>query len=544
MSDAGRSPFGRSLRLPGPIEIVDRALFVARALPPSSLLRAWLAAGLPALAVIAVYVLERVEGVRSARPLLACMLVGALLGRALLLVSVARAAAAEQGIVDPQAASRVDVLRLASIVLFGTWLWAWPLVALAKLSPLALPFALPLLSLRALGAPSWLARVACGERGGLAAYRAAFRDLDGVRGAFIVAELLGVLGALGLFANVFALLALGLLLGHSLLGLDVAFTSAFMSPDNPFVLLVVAAVTFVLFEPFRVAMSALAYVGGVTRREGGDLERAVEDVIAAQRARAGRGAVGVVIALLMAAAISVSPVAAQGTSPSAAETAEVQPDDERVRARVEEILARPEFAELAETDQSTIARMIERWLRQLKEYFKTQPEPDSAQPDFAFGSPDPWVVLAIGVTLFLLGAIYVVRARRAQALTPSDPEGPMLLRIDPSARPARLLDDADSLAARGDFAAALRALYVATIVSLDRQGRIRFEPATTNWQYQRALPRGEVRRSFAELTRVFDRKHYGREPTSADEFAFCRGLAESLCRESIAPRVVRGEGIA
>ena len=50
-----------------------------------------------------------------------------------------------------------------------------------------------------------------------------------------------------------------------------------------------------------------------------------------------------------------------------------------------------------------------------------------------------------------------------------------------------------ALAARGDLRGALRALYVAALVALDRSRLIEYEPRKTNGQYLRGMPHGDVR---------------------------------------------------
>lgn len=543
MSESLRPTFGRALRAPGPVELVDQAVFVARALSPRRLLRAWLAALLPSLALIAIYVVERVEGVRSARPLLACLIVAALFGRVALLRSVSRACAEALGHRCGVGASVTDLLRLASIVLFGWWCWAWLLVGVAKLSPFALPFVLPLLALRSLGAPSWLARAACGDgaAGGWSAYRIAFRDVDGVRGAFMVADLLGVVGAIGLFINLFALLGVALLVGHSMLGLDVAFTSAFMSPDNTFVLLLVGSATFVLLEPFRVALSAIAFVGGLSRRDGGDLDRAIEQVIADQTSRSRHVAARSAVGLMLVASLLGASVSFAQANEEEIIAAVVPERDQEVVAQANAILTRPEFAELADTDKSSLAQLVERWLRQLKDYLDGDSDAQAHLPEYSIPSPSPWVVLTVGLVLLSIVAAYVYRQRGRERAAVDASDDTVSLRIDPSVEPNRLLEGADSLAARGEFAAALRALYVASIVSLHRRGLITFSQSTTNWQYQRQLPPGAMRGTFGDLTRVFDLKHYGDEATSPDEYQACRGLAQRLCGDQVVSMNVIGE---
>ena len=111
-----------------------------------------------------------------------------------------------------------------------------------------------------------------------------------MRGVFLIVELLALFGTIGLFANLYALVSFSLLLADSLLGLDVAFVSTFLSPDNAFVLLLVSAVALVLLEPLRAAISAQAFVDARTRRDGADLHAAVDAGDRAGQRRAPRAA--------------------------------------------------------------------------------------------------------------------------------------------------------------------------------------------------------------------------------------------------------------
>lgn len=528
MTRSGSLGQSASLRIPGPVETIDRALFLARGLAPRTLLRAWLAASALMVVVLSLYVIERVEGVRSLRPLLAALLVGAYFLRVHLLMAVAREVADTLGLRMSARVVPRDVMRTATWVAFGVLIWTWPLAGLAKLSPFAALAAAPLLCLRGTVAPSWLARAALAEGGGLSAYRAAVRDTDAARGTFLAVELLSVLGALALFVNLFAVMGFALLIGHAFFGLDVSFTSAFLSPDNGFVLLVVGAATFVLLEPLRVAISTLAYAFAITRRDGGDLDSAIDDVVASHQARA-RGISGALLAwTLVCASAWSTPSQAQIATDDAAP---LDARDAKVRERVQRILQRDEFIELADTDRSEISDVIERWMRELAKLFEEQESKAEPESPFALPSPDPWTVLAVGLALGLIVAAIVYARRDRSVATDDATDGDATQVIDPSSAPAQWLDDAQRLAAGGDFHGALRALYVATIVSLDRRGLIRFEPATTNWQYSRQLPRGELRGAFSDFTRVFDHKHYGKQATTADEYVACRSLAERLCRQ-------------
>ena len=88
------------------------------------------------------------------------------------------------------------------------------------------------------------------------------------------------------------------------------------------------------------------------------------------------------------------------------------------------------------------------------------------------------------------------------------------------------------LMAAGRGQDALRALYLALLARLDRQGLIRYDPSKTNWQYRMQLPAGTIRDAFSELSRIFDRTWYGSYPCDAS--AFHRGsiLVDQVLRET------------
>ena len=89
-------------------------------------------------------------------------------------------------------------------------------------------------------------------------------------------------------------------------------------------------------------------------------------------------------------------------------------------------------------------------------------------------------------------------------------------------------DDAAALAEAGELRRALRSLYLATLVSLDRRRWIAFDPHLTNWQYSRQIPGGAIRDLFRTFTRLFDHKWYGEEPTTLSDYERCRELATQI----------------
>lgn len=541
------------MRTQAPLELLDGALFALRRGGGTQLVTAW-SAGLPlALIAIAIYYLERVEGVRSLRPLFALALVLGFVARSLLCSRVARSYALtirpSLPVVDPLPA-RIDVAVTALVVGFGLWLWLWPLAGMALLTPLAVAAPWPFLALRGAVAPSWLARASCARERGFAAFGQAFDDTAGMRGVFLIVELLTLFGALGAFVNGYALVALLLLLAHSMLGLEVAFVSSFLSTDNAFAMLIMAAFTLVAFEPLRAAISAQAFVAARSRRDGADLHAAVDAAIASSqpRARLMRGSGSVppsAAALCLLASLfgagslacaqpaePTEPAPMSVDAPASADQPEAvaqdTPADRQVRDQVARILQRREFQEFAERDGGWLGDLLERFFQWLKDLIPEPGKDDDEKAPSARGAFNfqfsPWVLMVIAVVALLLIVLYATTQKHAApAVRSAELRAPEL-----AAEPLTLIDDAAAHAARGDMRAALRALYLATLASLDRGRLIEFEPSKTNWQYIRAMPRGEARKLFADFTVIFDHKWYGHEPASEADYLACRRLAEQI----------------
>jgi hypothetical protein len=562
----------------GPLAFLDRALLLVR----RGGWRLWVPSigggALVAAVLLALYHVERVEGVRSARPLFAFMIVLAWWARSLLLARAAREtvkSAWERAELPEGSGRPLDVVRTSSWVALGLWVWLWLLLGVSLVGPFAVLFALPLLALRGLWAPSWLARTACTTDGGLRAIGKAIGDTNGRRASMVTVEFLILIGLIGLLLNLYLTVLGGLLVGRSILGLDIAFVDSFLSLKNTFVLLVIAAIGVLLLEPLRVAQSALAYIDARVRQEGVDLQLAVDEAVRAAEKRQGPrfGAVSRA-AIVLVACFAPMNAAAQdmredvelrplppGTGPDGIappidpgagvptgtamppknpdtlfyerfEPAPASADDGSVREELDRVLDRPEFVEYEDNRGKSIREWIERVLADL---FDTPDEVEAPQgPNFAIPLPPGEIFMVLGGFLLVLIVAYLAytylrdrtpSSSRAAAAAGEKPAE------DPRDRaPEEHLDDAALLARDGDYRAALRALYLATLVSLDRRGFIQFDPALTNWQYIRQMSPSTTRRDFAQFTRVFDYKWYGDEPTLESDYLVCRAIADRLCR--------------
>lgn len=551
----------RDLAPVGPLGMLERSLELARAGGLDVAVPAMAGGSLLGFAVLVTYYVERVEGLHSIRWALALALVLAWWGRAYLVgVASRRVARAMWDAEDePGAGHPLDVLRTAGAAGLGLWVWSWPLIVATMAGVVGVVFVVPFFALRGAVAPSWIARSACSARSGWAAFADAVRDNAGRRVEGVLTEALILAGALGLAVNLYAAALVVLMLMRTFGGLELASIESFLSASNVFVLIAVAAVTLVLFEPLRAAHSAAAYVGARVRAEGLDLTVALEEAIRHSKGRARRGAAtdavraaSVLLAVLCFAPLAQAqqpplpppptyeepagpppfpPEIVRRSDPSPAQPVlalETDPIDREVQGDVEAILARPEFREFDDRRGDGLRDLIERLFEWMFRPREQLPRMDASGLS-AIPLPGAWVFLVIGAALLLGVGAYLFVTYGPRREEEEGAGATVAGELDPRERaPRSFLDEAAELAERGDLRAALRALYLATLVALDRRRWIAFDPHLTNWQYLRQMPRGETRSAFRELTRLFDYKWYGEEDTTLDDYARCRELSAQI----------------
>ncbi len=101
-----------------------------------------------------------------------------------------------------------------------------------------------------------------------------------------------------------------------------------------------------------------------------------------------------------------------------------------------------------------------------------------------------------------------------------------------------LLALADQSAKSGDYRRAFRLVYLASLVTLDTDGVLRFDRSKTNWEYLRALRasgRGDVYTALTPLTREFDQVWYGFAPTNSSQYAWAVAQYNALKDSAQAP---------
>ncbi|MBL8862173.1 MAG: DUF4129 domain-containing protein [Planctomycetes bacterium] len=194
-----------------------------------------------------------------------------------------------------------------------------------------------------------------------------------------------------------------------------------------------------------------------------------------------------------------------------------RPDE--VRRAVDEVLAAPEFA----GGSGPLPTLWERFVRFVAEHL-----PDLPVEAQTLG----WIAQAcVWLVLVVLGFV-VVRALVRAASAPSSPAMP--LRSSPAletraARVARLRSEARAADARGEHALALRLEFTALVCALGERGDLEYRDAFTNRELlERGRPRGEADAQLRPLVPVLDRKSFGGEPATHEDFARLAALFERL----------------
>lgn len=527
----------------GPLSRLDRAIALVRHEGLEATLAAMSAGALPALVVLGTFWLERVEGVFELRPLLAAALVGSFGVRSVILGAIARRYVRSfwpAAVIPPGAGSAIGILRTAFVVSLGLTGWGALALLLTVAGPLGMLLLYPLLAFRGVIAPGWLARAACTEEAGVRAWLGASSDNGHQRAEGLVVELLVSLGALGLTLNLLLAASVVLLLFRAFFGIDLALLDQFLSFRNTFAMLGLALAALVLLEPLRAALSAIVFVDARVRADGLDVRAAIDAAIehGGKGRRHARTAQAALLLLALAfggraEAQDVPPETPPALVPLATDPSIDDGDlarDAEIIERARRILERPSYEEFDDQRGRGLRDLIVQWLEALF----GQDEPDtrpSATGLAALPLPGPGVFIALGVAFALAIAVYLVMRREPPLPAAAADTTPAAKLEDPRERaPRDWLDQAGTLAAAGRHREALRALYLASLVALDRHRALTFDPTLTNWQYLRQIRDGAVRTDFRELTRIFDHKWYGREPADQLDYDLCKELAERMIR--------------
>lgn len=198
------------------------------------------------------------------------------------------------------------------------------------------------------------------------------------------------------------------------------------------------------------------------------------------------------------------------------------------KASVAQILSAPEYSSQPIPPPSKLELMVDRFGRWLSRLMRRFHGPSA--PNVAVNPLVPQIILwAIGILAggillaYLISAISRHMSNKAAVLAP---ESSLAMTAQEASLVAtrdydRLLALARNHAESQDYRAALRLVYLASLVVLDAQGIVRLNRSKTNWEYLSIVRSSGLENLYVELlpmTRSFDRIWYGVQPAQAADY--------------------------
>lgn len=210
------------------------------------------------------------------------------------------------------------------------------------------------------------------------------------------------------------------------------------------------------------------------------------------------------------------------SAPARSQEAAQTPRSVRIHQDLREILSRPEFS--TAPAQESLVQIIGRWLRERWEAFMRW-----WNRLFSFGGragPGTarvvmWAVLAAMIVAIAYVLAYGLRRLGLRSGTVSYRAGINSSDVleDQVEDPDVLAAAAKDLAAAGQLRRAYRAIFLAILLRLDKQGLIRFDRSRTNGEYLRSLrSRPEIFTWMRPLTNEFDVRWYGERSVEEQDF--------------------------
>jgi len=227
----------------------------------------------------------------------------------------------------------------------------------------------------------------------------------------------------------------------------------------------------------------------------------------------------------------VCPCAAQVAAPEHPEQAET-----RVKRVVREVLAEREFVQLRREQKLTWTQRVRQWIVRAVQWVDDAFE---SMPRWLWWTILIWMVLALlaiaaHLTYSLVMAISRPSARRLAAAQEGSFSERWLGERDLDYD--ELNERARRLVAERQFTAAVRYLFVAGLMLLQRGGWIQFHRSKTDGDYLHELrPYPRIRQAMEELTRIFERTAYGDHGASRDQVQTMAAIVEGLAHEGHRP---------
>jgi hypothetical protein len=203
-------------------------------------------------------------------------------------------------------------------------------------------------------------------------------------------------------------------------------------------------------------------------------------------------------------------------------------------AKAKEIKKNPIYkAEKEVIASNWIQKLFERLKNAFNNDSKEESKPSSPPPGWVFpliqGLFIVFCIAIIALLVFLLtkipwGWTSAGRAKRVK-------RGGMLETGEELLTEDEYLLEADRLVAEGKYREACRALYLASLLRIDKSRIARFESTQTNWEHLRRIETSRTRPEllqFRPVTKAFDHVWYGYRVRSADDVAIFRETYVSI----------------
>ncbi len=205
----------------------------------------------------------------------------------------------------------------------------------------------------------------------------------------------------------------------------------------------------------------------------------------------------------------------------AAETSPDASGGQQARARLRDILNRPEYHE---KEESRLSAFIKKVKTKVMTFLAEIWEAFWRMLGKVFGSGAQGSLVSKIVVIAALGAFLFFGIRIAMQIKPRRKKARKRTvlgeEIEAGTTPGDLFDAAMAAARAGDFRAAVRKLYISLLYELSERNLIEIEESATNHEYlARLATYAPLVPPVREMTDRFDLSWYGLFPTSADEFS-------------------------
>lgn len=210
-------------------------------------------------------------------------------------------------------------------------------------------------------------------------------------------------------------------------------------------------------------------------------------------------------------------------------------DKDANKARLAEILRRPEFDKSA-SHESAIERLWNQFLRWLSQLF---PRMKPLQPGTGRSLSSIAQVLVLGISIVLIGFLIwkfaprYFRNRGKKKKTKREARIVLGERLEPDQTSADLLEQAEALARAGDLRGAIRKGYIALLCELGDRKIISLAQHKTNRDYLISVrDKRPLYETMRGLTTSFERHWYGFVPPAIDDWTEFR----LSCRKAVEVR--------